>query len=371
MEELREFYLDSLVSTRRTLATILNIILRQEETMAMLIQSSRDELINGNQRASEDSNISQNTTNRRRGRSLFDGNNRYSYMPQVQRRRTVRPFSYDASVNDNFQGTSTTQFPGLNPTARSNPIPSPGPQAAAGPQPATMRQNNISNIIAAALMTEIGATLSPVVVRPTSLQINAATEIIPYSEIAHNDRIEECPISREPFTETSAVMRIRHCRHYFAPESLRTWFNNSVRCPICRHDIRSTLSETTDNTNNDHNIEEDDENDDENGSDDENDNDNDENDDNDDNDDQLPENVNSSVNNNTNIYTNTPYSGSFTNNTTFNNADGSTSFITSNPLGDLMNILHNDVNSYNNMNTTYTIDFTPYFANDISNNNIN
>ena len=50
------------------------------------------------------------------------------------------------------------------------------------------------------------------------------------------------------------------------------------------------------------------------------------------------------------------------------NADGTTSFITANPLGDLMNIINNDTqNLNNNTSLTYTIDFTPYF-NDISGN---
>ena len=54
-------------------------------------------------------------------------------------------------------------------------------------------------------------------------------------------------------------------------------------------------------------------------------------------------------------------------NSTFMNDDGSTSFISTNPLGDLMNIINNETQTPNNTSLTYTIDFTPYF-NDMSGN---
>ena len=264
---------------------------------------------------------------------------------QVQRRRLFNPSRHEAPA---------AAIPG--PTAAAGPAPNlfsiPG-MAPGAPAAANRREANLGAILAAALMSEMGASLSPVVVRPSARQIEATTEIIPFSDIPENDRIEECPISRETFTETSAVMRIRHCRHYFAPESLRTWFNNSVRCPICRHDIRSTLSE---NLANDHHVEEDEPED----------------------DDDDAETEEEDASNNTVQTSSGPSQSSIptptitmstpATNSTFMNADGTTSFITANPLGDLMNIINNDThNLNNNTSLTYTIDFTPYF-NDISGN---
>jgi hypothetical protein len=47
-----------------------------------------------------------------------------------------------------------------------------------------------------------------------------------------------CPISFEQFHPTSVVSQILGCQHIFMEPSLRTWFNTSVRCPMCRYDVR-------------------------------------------------------------------------------------------------------------------------------------
>ena len=356
MDELREFYLETVHSTRRTLATILNIVLRQEETLAMLVRSARDEVLHRNQIPEQQTRTTHSTAGRRRDRALFERSGTAPIMArtQVQRRRFFNPSRREVPAQ---AIPSATAAAGPAPSFFSIPGMAPGVTASANRREANRREANLGDILVAALMTEMGASLSPVVVRPSARQIEATTEIIPYSDIPENDRIEECPISREPFTETSAVMRIRHCRHYFAPESLRTWFNNSVRCPICRHDIRSTLS---DNLANDHHVEEDEPEPEP-----------------DDDDTEIDEEIHEDNSSSNNVQTSSEpsqptiptvmYSSPATN-TTFMNADGSTSFISANPLGDLMNIINNDThNLNNNTSLTYTIDFTPYF-NDISGN---
>ena len=47
-----------------------------------------------------------------------------------------------------------------------------------------------------------------------------------------------CPIRHEDFQGTDIVMQIRHCRHNFNSVALNRWFENAVRCPVCRYDIR-------------------------------------------------------------------------------------------------------------------------------------
>ena len=47
-----------------------------------------------------------------------------------------------------------------------------------------------------------------------------------------------CPITLEDFQENETVCQIKHCRHTFKEQSLRNWFQNNVRCPVCRYDIR-------------------------------------------------------------------------------------------------------------------------------------
>jgi hypothetical protein len=99
----------------------------------------------------------------------------------------------------------------------------------------------IADILTAAIMTELGPALSPVVVRPTSQVIAQATETIPFTDI-ESPQYQTCPISHEEFNNSSAVTRIRHCAHYFDPEAIGHWLSTSVRCPVCRHDIRDGVN---------------------------------------------------------------------------------------------------------------------------------
>ena len=81
--------------------------------------------------------------------------------------------------------------------------------------------------------------LTPVVVRPTASHIETATERIPFDEnMVHTS----CPITQSPFQSSDRIMRIRHCGHCFMEEGLTAWFRQSVRCPVCRHDIRTSLN---------------------------------------------------------------------------------------------------------------------------------
>ena len=95
----------------------------------------------------------------------------------------------------------------------------------------------LADILTAAIMTELGSSMSPVVVRPTSQVIANATETIPFADIP-SPQYHVCPISHEDFNNNSAVTRIRHCGHYFDPQAIGHWLSTSVRCPVCRHDIR-------------------------------------------------------------------------------------------------------------------------------------
>lgn len=70
----------------------------------------------------------------------------------------------------------------------------------------------------------------PVIVAPTQAQIAAALENIPSST-------QSCAICQDSIS--SAGCRIRACRHEFHRSCLLNWFGMSVRCPVCRHDIRN------------------------------------------------------------------------------------------------------------------------------------
>ena len=78
--------------------------------------------------------------------------------------------------------------------------------------------------------------LQDVIVRPTANQLNAALETITYAQSARSH--SRCPITLEDFVEGDEVTRIRPCGHMFHTQSIRNWFSNRVRCPVCRCDIR-------------------------------------------------------------------------------------------------------------------------------------
>ena len=57
-----------------------------------------------------------------------------------------------------------------------------------------------------------------------------------------------CPITQTEFQATDEVMRIIECGHIFSSGGLREWFTHSVRCPVCRHDVRNTVTPDTHDT---------------------------------------------------------------------------------------------------------------------------
>lgn len=84
--------------------------------------------------------------------------------------------------------------------------------------------------------------LTPVIVRPTHLQITNATESITIRDVGDNTM---CPILQRSFQANDQITRIKHCRHCFIEEGLLSWFNQSVLCPVCRFDIRDYSNEPT------------------------------------------------------------------------------------------------------------------------------
>ena len=94
--------------------------------------------------------------------------------------------------------------------------------------------------------------LNPVNISPSPEQITNSTETITYSDLPNDNRQRGniCPISHDNFEDNSSIMRIRHCGHYFMANSLQQHFRTSVRCPLCRYDIRE-YSNNTDNSYND------------------------------------------------------------------------------------------------------------------------
>jgi len=102
------------------------------------------------------------------------------------------------------------------------------------PRTSRNRQNtdiDISNFLSNFLNTSV-------IIRPTNEQIQNASRIIRFGDIS-NPLSETCPISLERFNNEDMVRQILHCGHIFCQNQFQEWFNNNVRCPVCRYDIRN------------------------------------------------------------------------------------------------------------------------------------
>jgi hypothetical protein len=75
--------------------------------------------------------------------------------------------------------------------------------------------------------------MEPVIVRPTEQQVAAATTIITV-----DTEDERCAICQEAMLPGSQARELEACDHRFHTGCIDTWFQRSVYCPTCRHDVR-------------------------------------------------------------------------------------------------------------------------------------
>jgi len=78
---------------------------------------------------------------------------------------------------------------------------------------------------------------NPVLVTPTQEQITR--EIESYM----SPSIQQCSICQDDISSDGT--RLRVCQHAFHRSCIQTWFDASVRCPICRRDIREDPANQT------------------------------------------------------------------------------------------------------------------------------
>ena len=96
----------------------------------------------------------------------------------------------------------------------------------------------ILNLLSTIVIRDVGtgagdpAFTAPVVVRPTSAQIDEGSEIV--TDISGSN----CAVCQDIIVEADTCRRLRVCRHVYHQSCIDQWFRRSVRCPTCRHDIR-------------------------------------------------------------------------------------------------------------------------------------
>jgi hypothetical protein len=80
----------------------------------------------------------------------------------------------------------------------------------------------------------------PVVVRPSAAIIASATERLSGSDLAAGTA---CAICQDTIAANATVRRLRPCQHSYHIGCIDQWFERSVFCPTCRHDIRTPHAE--------------------------------------------------------------------------------------------------------------------------------
>ena len=88
----------------------------------------------------------------------------------------------------------------------------------------------------------------PVVVAPTTQQIERATTIRVLYSTEEDDDTHACSICQEPFMDREIIRPLReiiHCAHTFHQTCIDRWFTRNVRCPVCRFDIREHVTPDT------------------------------------------------------------------------------------------------------------------------------
>lgn len=73
------------------------------------------------------------------------------------------------------------------------------------------------------------------IVRPTQQTINEKTEVT--TATARGD----CSICQDAYEVGTSIRKIIYCQHAFHTSCIDTWFTRDVRCPMCRHDIRTPV----------------------------------------------------------------------------------------------------------------------------------
>lgn len=84
----------------------------------------------------------------------------------------------------------------------------------------------------------INSFMDPVPVPLTSAQLAQNTTV----ETLTVDSEQECAVCRDTMLTGATVRKITGCSHMFHRSCIDIWFQSNVRCPNCRHDVRTLNS---------------------------------------------------------------------------------------------------------------------------------
>lgn len=160
--------------------------------------------------------------------------------------------SYTSLQNRNRNHHNNVFEPPPQPRPQSRPQPPPQPQPRTRGRPVVEAPRRYTNTT----MRNIYTTTIPltphryenVTIRPTQEQIQRAVRRVVYDDAVEN-LSRSCPITLEQFENGEEISQIIHCGHCFSQDALTNLFRTSVRCPVCRFDVRDTLTTTNQNIN--------------------------------------------------------------------------------------------------------------------------
>uniref|UniRef100_A0A6C0IAR5 RING-type domain-containing protein n=1 Tax=viral metagenome TaxID=1070528 RepID=A0A6C0IAR5_9ZZZZ len=87
----------------------------------------------------------------------------------------------------------------------------------------------------------INSFMDPVPVPLNSAQLAQNTTV----ETLTADSEQECAVCRDTMLTGATVRKITGCSHMFHRSCIDVWFQSNVRCPNCRHDVRTLNSNLT------------------------------------------------------------------------------------------------------------------------------
>jgi hypothetical protein len=94
-----------------------------------------------------------------------------------------------------------------------------------------MSGNNFTTFLMS-LLDVSGATLNRGL---SAIDVSMNTTQSIYEEpTPHSEEPHLCPITMEPLTTGTYIMRITRCGHIFKTAALMRWFENHNTCPVCR-----------------------------------------------------------------------------------------------------------------------------------------
>ena len=219
-------YLDYIRFSRHSLSDIIDIIRLQELHLYRVLNTERNHaFINSNETRNNIRNRLQVDSDIEDDEMDVDDPPSPVHLTRQQRHN---------QMNENSLPRPRTSRGILNPIVRRPPPPTRRiprqtlrPRTLSYSQPVLSFSNIISDASINSLYTELLNNLTPVRVRPTTEQINIATDVVRFSNIS-NPLNSTCPITQESFDPDNIVTQIIQCGHIFNSVSLDRWFEQNT-----------------------------------------------------------------------------------------------------------------------------------------------